>query len=165
MYGAKWSVVDKKVGFDGKLAKALCADAVVPDTQGGVPYVEHKDVTLNMVKHGAVRIKVGKVKMQGKYHAYFDGGKRKSKAAGGYTVLSPEGKWVAGEAMYYGKGVTNNEAEGKAYLAALESLEGLVEKHPSMAMDGVVLLGDSCLWVEFLECIVTPNKRLLRVLL
>ena len=143
MYGAKWAVADKKVGFDGKLAKALHADTVVPDAQGGVPYVEHKDVTLNMVKRGAARIKVGKVKMQGKYRAYFDGGKRKSKAGGGYTVLSPEGKWVAGEAMYYGKGVTNNEAEGKACLAALESLEGLVEKHPSVAMEGVVLLGDS----------------------
>ena len=31
MYGAKWAVADKKVGFDGELAKALCADAVVPD--------------------------------------------------------------------------------------------------------------------------------------
>ena len=58
-------------------------------------------------------------------------------------VLSPEGKWVAGEAMYYGKGATNNEDEGKACLAALESLEGLVEKYPSIAMAGVVLLGDS----------------------
>ena len=39
--------------------------------------------------------------------------------------------------------VTNNEAEGKACLAALESLEGHVENYPGIAMDGVVLLGDS----------------------
>ena len=122
-------------------------------------------MTLNMVKRGAAWIKVGRVKMQGKYHAYFDSGKRKSKAGGGYTVLSPEGKWVAGEAMYYGKGVTNNLAEGKACLAALESLEGLVVKHPNMAMDGFVLLGDSRLWVELLGHVATPNKRSLRVLL
>ena len=70
--------------------------------------MEHKDVTLNMVKRGAARIKVGRVKMQGKYHTYFNDGQRKSKAGGGYMVLSPEGKWVAGEAMYYGSGVTNN---------------------------------------------------------
>ena len=71
MYGVKWAVADKKVGFDGELAKALHADAIVPDVQGGVPYMEHKDVSLNMVKRGAARIKVGKVKMQGKCHAYF----------------------------------------------------------------------------------------------
>ena len=169
MYGAKWAVADKKVGFDGELAKALRADAVVPDAQGGVPHVDHKGVALNMVKSRAAGIKVGKVKMQGKYRAYFDGyfdgGKRKSKAGGGYTVLSPKGKWVAGEAMYYGKRVTNNKAEGKACLVALESLEGLVEKHPSIAMEGVVLLGDSRLWVEFLGRVATPNKRSLRVLL
>ena len=63
MYGAKWAVADKKVGFDGELAKALRADAIVPDAQDRVPHVEHKDVTLNMVKRGAERIKVGKVKM------------------------------------------------------------------------------------------------------
>ena len=50
-------------------------------------------------------------------------------------------------------------------MAALESLEGLVEKHPNIAMDGVVLLGDSRLWVEFLGRVATTNKRLLRVLL
>ena len=92
MYGVKWTVADKKVGFDGELAKALRADAIVPDAQSRVPHVEHKDVTLNMVKSGAAWIKVGKVKMQGKYCAYFDGRKRKSKAGGGYTVLSPNGK-------------------------------------------------------------------------
>ena len=80
-------------------------------------------------------------------------------------MLSPEGKWVASEAMYYGKGVTNNKAEGKACLLALESLERLVEKHPSRAMDGVVLLEDSRLWVEFLGHVASPNKRSLRVLL
>ena len=158
-------MADKKVSFDGELTKALHADAVVPDAQGAVPCVEHKDVTLNMVKFGVAQIKVGKVKMQDKYRAYFDGGKRKSKAGGGYTVLSLEGKWVAGEAMYHGKGVTNSEAVGKACLAALDSLEGLVEKHPSIAMDRVVLLGDSRLWLEFLGHIATPNKRSLRVLL
>ena len=121
-------------------------------------------MTLNMVKRGAARIKVGKVKMQGKYRAYFDGRNLKSKAGGGYTLLSPEGKWVAGKAMHYSKGVTNNEAEGKACLAALDSLEGLVEKHPSIAMDRVVLLGDSHLWVEFLGQVATPNKRSLTVL-
>ena len=80
-------------------------------------------------------------------------------------MLSPKGKWVSGGAMYFGKGVTNNETEGKACLSALESLEGLVEKHPSIAMAGVVLLGDSRLWVEFLGHVATPNKRSLRVLL
>ena len=113
MSSVKWEVADKKVGFDRELDKALCTDAVVPKEKGEVPHVEHKDVTLNMVKHGAAWIKVCRVKMQGKFHAYFDGGRRKSKAGGGYTVLSPKGKWVAGEAIYYGKGVTNNEAEGK----------------------------------------------------
>ena len=92
MYGAKWAVADKKVGFDGELAKPLHADAVVPDAQGGVPYMEHKDVTLNMVKRGVARINVGRVTMQGKYRTYFDGGKCKSKTGGGYTVLSLKGK-------------------------------------------------------------------------
>ena len=41
--------VDKKVGFDVELAEVLRADAVVPDAQGRVAYVEHKDVILNMV--------------------------------------------------------------------------------------------------------------------
>ena len=72
----------------------------------------------------------------------FDGGAQSGVGTGGFVIVRSNGEELVRAGRYYGPGYTNNEAEATAMLDALECLQCLRQKNPSLRLP-VRLWGDS----------------------
>ena len=75
-------------------------------------------------------------------HVQFDGGSVEGVGTEGFTIVGPEGDELIRAGRYFGDGYTNNEAEALAMMEALNCLNELRKRHPSLRIP-VRVWGDS----------------------
>ena len=89
---------------------------------------------------------------------YFDGGcpPSTSLGSGGCLVFDPSGKLLRAAAYFYGRDApTNNTAEAVAMVDVLRLVESMAWKRE---YSGVIVMGDSCLCIAFMQHRARPGK-------
>ena len=72
----------------------------------------------------------------------FDGGSTDGVGTGGFVIVEPRGKEIVQAVCWFGRGLTNNEAEALACREALTCLSNLARSRPNLKVP-VGVFGDS----------------------
>ena len=72
----------------------------------------------------------------------FDGGSTDGVGTGGFVIVDPRGREIVRAGCWFGRGLTNNEAEALACHKALMCLSKLTRSHPDLKVP-VRVFGDS----------------------